>query len=212
MSGDGKLWSGAEVTSRYDPEVAAAIVNEQASGAACVDGGKLFLEPNRLVEAVQALRDADESDFVFLCNLTAVDHEEWLEVVYHLQSLDRNHLLQVNARVYDREDPSLPSLTGLYHGAHLQEREVYDLFGIRFEGHPDLRRLFLWDGFPGWPLRKDFLQMPGQVRAGLPGFPHEGQENAWPVPGSIPQRPMHPNDPQPPGDLALSEAEGEAAS
>ena len=199
------------MTANFDPTTAMEIVNANAPGAACVDGGVLFLEPERLVESVQSLRDSEASDFVFLSNLTAVDQELHFEVVYHLQSLDLNHILQIKARVTDREDPAVPSLTGLYHGAHLQEREVYDLFGIRFEGHPDLRRMFLWDGFPGYPLRKDFLQMPGQVRAGLPGFPHESEENAWPVPGSVPQRPMHPNDPEPEGELVVSE-EGEESS
>lgn len=200
------------MTARYDPTAAMAIVNASAPGAACVDDGVLFLEPERLVESIEALRDSEESDLIFLCNLTAVDQERHFEVVYHLQSLDWNHILQVKSRVFDREDPAVPSLTGVFHGAHLQEREVYDLFGIRFDGHPDLRRMFLWEGFPGYPLRKDFLQMPGQIRAGLPGFPHEGQENAWPVPGSMPQRPMHPNDPQPPSDVAVADDESEGSS
>ena len=200
------------MTARFDPQIAAEIVNASVSGAARVDDGLLYLDPDRLVQAVQLLRDSAQSDLIFLCNLTAVDREQHFDLVYHLQSLDHNHLLQANARLLDREDPSVPSLSGLFQGAHLQEREVYDLFGIRFDGHPDLRRLFLWDGFPGWPLRKDFLQMPGQIRAGLPGFPHEGQENAWPVPGSMPMRPMHPNDPQPPGEIAVGDAESEAGA
>ena len=199
------------MTAQYDAAAAMAIVNAGAPAAACVDNGALYLEPDRLTESVRLLRDSAESALIFLCNLTAVDHERYFEVVYHLQSLDLNHILQIKARIDDREDPVVPSLTGLYHGAHLQEREVFDLFGIRFAGHPDLRRMFLWDGFPGYPLRKDFLQMPGQVRAGLPGFPHESQENAWPVPGSVPQRPAHPNDPQPPSELAVAEQHEESA-
>ncbi len=199
------------MTIQYDATAAMEIVNASAPGAACVYDGVLFLDPDTLVESIRALRDAEQSDLVFLSNLTAVDHELHFEMVYHLQSLDLNHLLQAKARIFDREDPALPSLTGVYHGAHLQEREVYDLFGIRFEGHPDLRRMFLWDGFPGYPLRKDFLQMPGQVRAGLPGFPHESEENSWPVPGSVPQRPLHPNDPQPEGEVAVVD-ESEDAS
>ena len=199
------------MTTQYDAAAAMEIVNAGAPGAACVEDGVLYLEPEQLVEAVESLRDSEESDLVFLSSLTAVDREQYFEIVYHLQSLDLNHIIAIKTRIFGRDDPALPSLTGIYHGAHLQEREVYDLFGIRFEGHPDLRRMFLWDGFPGYPLRKDFLQMPGQVRAGLPGFPHEGEENAWPVPGSVPQRPQHPNDPQPEGDLVVAE-EGEEAS
>ena len=184
------------MTAQLDPAAAAELVNARHNGAACVSDGALFLDPERLTETVETLRDHESTDLVFLCNLTAVDRERHFELVYHLQSLDLNHIIQIKVMLTDREDPAAPSLTGLYHGAHLQEREVYDLFGIRFAGHPDLRRLFLWDGFPGYPLRKDFLQMPGQIRAGLPGFPHESAENAWPVPGSVPQRPLHPNDPQ----------------
>ena len=184
------------MTAQLDPAAAAEVVNARYDGAACVSDGALFLDPERLTEAVETLRDHESTDLIFLCNLTAVDRERHFELVYHLQSLDLNHIIQIKVIAADREDPAVPSLTGLYHGAHLQEREVFDLFGIRFDGHPDLRRLFLWDGFPGYPLRKDFLQMPGQIRAGLPGFPHESAENAWPVPGSVPQRPLHPNDPQ----------------
>lgn len=184
------------MTAQLDLQQAAEVVNARQAGAARAADGALLIEAEHLVAAVEALRDDEATDLIFLCNLTAVDRERHFELVYHLQSLDLNHIAQLKVIAADREDPAVPSLTGVFHGAHLQEREVFDLFGIRFEGHPDLRRLFLWDGFPGYPLRKDFLQMPGQIRAGLPGFPHESEENAWPVPGSVPQRPLHPNDPQ----------------
>lgn len=184
------------MTAQLDLQQAAEVVNARQAGAARAADGALLIEAEQLVAAVEALRDDETTDLIFLCNLTAVDRERHFELVYHLQSLDLNHIAQLKVIAADREDPAVPSLTGVFHGAHLQEREVFDLFGIRFEGHPDLRRLFLWDGFPGYPLRKDFLQMPGQIRAGLPGFPHESEENAWPVPGSVPQRPLHPNDPQ----------------
>src|SRR3989304_542228 len=62
--------------------------------------------------------------------------------------------------------PDVPSVVPVWRGAHFQERETYDLMGIRFEGHPDLRRIFLWDGFPGHPLRKDWLNFPGGRGAG----------------------------------------------
>ena len=199
------------MTAQYDATAAMEIVNASAPGSACVEDGVLYLEPASVADAIESLRDSEESDLIFLCSLTAVDQERHFEVVYHLQSLDLNHILAIKARLTDREDPTLPSLTGVFHGAHLQEREVYDLFGITFEGHPDLRRMFLWEGFPGYPLRKDFLQMPGQIRAGLPGFPHESTENAWPVPGSVPQRPHHPNDPQPPSELAVADDSEESS-
>lgn len=153
----------------------------------------LVVDPARLTEAVTFLRDDADLDLSFLCNLTAVDYDGDLEVVYHLQSLDLNHILTVKTPAGGYEDPRVPSMEPLYHGALLQEREVFDLFGITFEGHPDLRRMLLWEGFPGYPLRKSFLQMPGNLTAGLPGFSHESGENDWPVPGSVEQRPVHPN-------------------
>ena len=72
-------------------------------------------------------------------------------------TLKKNQSFTLKARVYDRENPSLPSLYPIWQGADFQEREIYDLMGISFEGHPDLRRIFLWEGFPGYPLRKDFM-------------------------------------------------------
>ena len=166
------------------------------------DARVLVLHASGFVPAMTFLRDDPALDLIFLSNLTAVDYESHMELVYHLQSLDLNHLLTVKVLLADRDAPEAPSLTPVYAGALLQEREVYDLFGIRFSGHPDLRRIFLWDGFPGHPLRKDFLNLPGTLRAGLPGFPHESGANAWPVPGSVPSgaRPQHPNVPRP-GDF-----------
>jgi len=125
-----------------------------------------------IVEALRWLRDDAELDAAQLSNLCAVDRYDHFEVVYHLQSLDRNHQIVVHARVEDYLEPELPSCYPVYRGALLQEREVYDLMGVRFTGHPDLRRLFLWDGYPGFPLRKDFLQIGGH-HPGLPGFPFE---------------------------------------
>ncbi len=127
---------------------------------------------SRAVDALRWLRDDPEFDAAQLSNLCAVDRHDHFEVVYHLQSLDRNHVIVVKATVADHDAPALPSAVPVYSGALLQEREVYDLMGIDFEGHPDLRRLFLWDGFPGHPLRKDFLQIAGH-HPGLAGFPNE---------------------------------------
>jgi len=128
--------------------------------------------PARVIEALQWLRDDDELDAAQLSSLTAVDRHNHFEVVYHLQSLDRNHQIVVKALLTDHDTPALPSSYPVYRGALLQEDEVYDLFGIRFDGHPNLRRLFLWDGYLGHPLRKDFLQLEGRF-PGLPQFPFE---------------------------------------
>jgi len=128
--------------------------------------------PDRVDEALRWLRDSADFDAAQLSNLTAVDRHDHFEVVYHLQSLDLNHQIAVKAMLSDHETPILPSAYPVYKGALLQEREVFDLMGIRFQGHPDLRRLFLWEGFPGHPLRKDWMGMAGTV-PGLARFPYE---------------------------------------
>lgn len=130
------------------------------------------VRPQRIAEALQWLHDDHDLDAAQLSNLCAVDRFDHFEVVYHLQSLDQNHQIVVKARIDEHEAASLPSVFSVYSGALLQEREVYDLMGIQFEGHPDLRRLFLWEGYPGFPLRKDFLQIQDH-HPGLPHFPFE---------------------------------------
>ena len=131
------------------------------------------VEPSRIVEALRWLRDDAQLDAAQLSSLCAVDRHDHFEVVYHLQSLDRNHQIVVKAMLDDHESPALPSCYEVYRGALLQECEAYDLMGIVFEGHPELRRLLLWEGFPGHPLRKDFLQISEQHHPGLPHFPFE---------------------------------------
>lgn len=129
-----------------------------------------YLKPETLVEAMRALRDDGQTDLVHLTNLCGVDFWDHFEVVYHLQSFVKNHLACLKVEAWDREAPALPSVTSIWHGAWMQENEAYDLLGIRFEGHPNLYRILLWEGFPGWPLRKDFLSMPGGLQPGLNEF------------------------------------------
>jgi NADH-quinone oxidoreductase subunit C len=78
-------------------------------------------------------------------------------VVYQLTSLQHNHSIVIKTRCYGRENPSVPSIVDLYSTANVQEREIYDLMGIQFEGHPNMTRMFLWEGFEGYPQRKDYL-------------------------------------------------------
>ncbi|MCK9494266.1 MAG: NADH-quinone oxidoreductase subunit C [Dehalococcoidia bacterium] len=132
--------------------------------------------PDRVEDALRWLHDSDQFDAAQLSNLTAVDRYDRFEVVYHLQSLDLNHQIALKAIVTDHEDPVLPSAYPVYKGALLQEREVFDLMGIRFANHPDLRRILLWEGFPGHPLRKDWMGMVGGHTSGLRGFPFENKE------------------------------------
>jgi NADH-quinone oxidoreductase subunit C len=117
----------------------------------------LLLKSDQLLAVMAYLKTSPELDFDYLNHVTGVDYYDYLEVVYQLTSLKYNHGLVLKVRCYDRENPTLPSVSGLWQGADFQEREIYDLLGISFEGHPNLRRIVLWEGFEGHPLRKDFL-------------------------------------------------------
>jgi NADH-quinone oxidoreductase subunit C len=112
----------------------------------------------RVAEVLAFLRDDPDCAFEMLTDLTAVDllgEAPRFEVVYHLYSVAKNHRLRLKARVPE-EDPELASACSLYPSANWMEREVFDLYGIRFDGHPDLRRILLYDEFEGHPLRKDY--------------------------------------------------------
>lgn len=116
-----------------------------------------WVKPERIAQVCQFLRDDSDLDFQFLSSLSAVDFIEHFDLVYHLTSLRRQHTGVVKTRLYGRESPSLPSVYPVWRGADFQEREVWDLMGVRFEGHPNMKRIMLWEGFEGHPLRKDFL-------------------------------------------------------
>ena len=83
---------------------------------------------------------------------------EYFEIVYHLLSMRRNASVVLKTRCYGRDEPVVPSVVDIWRGAELQEREIWDLMGIRFEGHPNMKRVLLWEEFPGHPLRKDYLR------------------------------------------------------
>jgi NADH-quinone oxidoreductase subunit C len=156
--------------------------------------------PDSLLDVCAFLRDDPALQMEQATNVTSVDMLDYFEVVYHLQSISTNQAMTLKCRPPEREDPIIPSVSGVWQGAWLQEMEIYDLMGIRFEGHPNLRRLFLWEGFRGWPLRKDFLQInQGQYSPGLPHFPKEGGERGI-LTG--PQWTEHPNAGLAPGDRA----------
>jgi len=106
---------------------------------------------------VAFLKDTQGLDLDYLNYITAIDYYDHFEVVYQLVSLEHNHSLVLKTRCYRRDNPTLPSVVSLWQGADFQEREIYDLMGIRFEGHPNMKRIVLWEGFQGHPLRKDYL-------------------------------------------------------
>ena len=117
----------------------------------------VWVQPSRVDDVAHFLRDDSSLDFQFLNSISAIDFIEYFDVVYHLTSFRQQHTGVVKARVFGRNDLSLPSVFQVWRGADFQEREVWDLMGIRFDGHPNMKRIMLWEGFDGHPLRKDYL-------------------------------------------------------
>lgn len=117
----------------------------------------ILIDAGKLPEVAGYLRNTPGLDFDYLTFLTAVDYLEYMEIVYRLVSLKHNQSLILKTRCYNREDPVVPSVVSVWRAAYYQEREIFDLFGIKFDGHPDMRRLLLWEGFVGHPLRRDYL-------------------------------------------------------
>ena len=121
------------------------------------DQGNLWVNPPRLADVARFMRDEPTLDFHFLNSISAVDFIDHIELVYHLTSLNHRHTAVVKTKLYGREGLSLPSVYDVWRGADFQEREVWDLMGVHFQGHPNMKRIMLWEGFEGHPLRKDFL-------------------------------------------------------
>jgi NADH-quinone oxidoreductase subunit C len=150
----------------------------------------LLIAPDAIAEVCRALRDAPELRFNFLADVTAVDwpeREPRFDVVYHLLSLETRAVVRLKVRVGepDEDEPSVPSVTPIWPTANWYEREIYDLFGIAFAGHPDLRRILMPTDWVGNPLRKDYpltgIMLPephwgGQVPFGQPLPPGTGQQ------------------------------------
>ena len=112
---------------------------------------------SNIVSLVEFLRTDPSCRFTSLVDITAVDHPERpkrFDVIYHFLSMYQNH--RIRLRVAAREDDMIPSITGIHPSANWFEREVFDMFGLLFTGHPDLRRILTDYGFRGYPLRKDF--------------------------------------------------------
>ena len=141
--------SGKEVASKIEEKLSGSVVESSPQN--------LVVKSDRVLDVARFLKETDGLDFDYLNFVTAVDRYDHFEVAYLLSSLEHNHSLMVKARCYDRENPALPSVVDVWQGADFQEREIYDLFGIKFEGHPNMKRIFLWDGFEGHPLRKDYI-------------------------------------------------------
>ncbi len=103
------------------------------------------------------LRSKSELEFDFLFCLTCIDWKDHLMMVYHLLSKTHKHQLVVKAKITDRNDANIETVCHIWRTAEFLEREVFDLFGVNFTNHPDMRRIFLDDDWEGYPLRKDYV-------------------------------------------------------
>jgi NADH-quinone oxidoreductase subunit C/D len=156
-----------------------SLLDEAVPGAVLeVTKAGLIVAADRLVEFVTYLRDHEGYDYLSM--VTSVDWPQYFEVVYYLYRVGSfspdtgmlrerhgdtktdvpasSEALVLKVRLSDKVTPLVPSVISVWPGADLQEREVYDMMGIRFDGHPNLRRILLWDGFEGYPLRKDYRE------------------------------------------------------
>ena len=137
-----------EVASQLERECPGCVIES--------DDKTIIIKPESLLIAARFLKNTLELEFDYLNYITAVDNKKYFLVVYNLVSLKNNVSLVLKTRCDDRSNPAVPSLVELWKGAALQEREIFDLMGISFDKHPNMKRIFLWDGFTGHPLRKDF--------------------------------------------------------
>ncbi len=111
-----------------------------------------------LRDFLRKLKDDEQTKLDYMFGLTGVDYPKYLEVIYHLESTSLGLVLVVKARTEDRDENCvIDTVSDIYRTAELKEREVFDLLGVRFAGHPDLRRLFLTEDWVGYPLRKDYV-------------------------------------------------------
>ena len=118
----------------------------------------ITVDGKSLLDVMTYLKTTAGLDFDYMTTITAIDYYQYFEVVYNLVSMKHNHGLMVKTRAYARDNPRLPSVVSLWRSADHQEREIYDLMGITFDGHPNMKRIVLWPEFKGHPQRKDYLR------------------------------------------------------
>ena len=136
-------------------KISAGVSGSLVGGGVC--DGVIWVQPSRSADVCSFLKSDSGLDFNFLNSISAVDYINHFEVVYHLTSLNKQHTATIKTRLDGRDELTLPSVYHLWRGADFQEREIWDLMGISFSGHPNMKRIMLWEGFEGHPLRKDYL-------------------------------------------------------
>lgn len=150
-------------------QLADALVKQFPEAVIVSEEFAVLVEPDNLRDICRYLKTDGAHRYELISLVTAVDYVEYFEIVYHLTSIARNTTTVLKVRCYSRTEPTVPSISDLWRGALLHEREAYDLMGIVFSGHPDLRRILLWEGFEGYPLRRDYLEPPLPYK-----WPHGG--------------------------------------
>ena len=146
------VWVGDEGLQKLRLEINARV----ATDAATTVRAALLVPVEHWLEVARFLRN----QYDYLANLTAVHYADAIEIIYHLDDTRQpGRLLQIRVRAAEANAVGeVPSVVAIWPGADFQEREVFDLFGVQFAGHPDLRRIMMWDGFEGHPMRKDYLE------------------------------------------------------
>ena len=135
-------------------------VLDRVPEAVCVEGTQFTLvtiPAEKILPLATELKSNETSSFDFLFCLIAVDWPAHMEIVYHLKSTIHGHQFVLKAKINSRENPAIETVCHIWRTAELHEREAYDLFGIKFLNHPDLRRLLLTDDWEGYPMRKDYV-------------------------------------------------------
>ncbi|MBI9040035.1 NADH-quinone oxidoreductase subunit C [Lutibacter sp.] len=117
----------------------------------------ISVKPEQLHQLLSQLKSNAETSLDYLFCLTGMDYEKSLGVIYHLESTTHRHIVVVKVQTEDRENPTFDSVCDIWRTAEFHEREVFDFFGIKFNNHPNLKRLFLTDEWEGFPLRKDYV-------------------------------------------------------
>ncbi len=141
------------------PEEVKATLERLLPGVSlAIEGQALFLSPKDVTAVCRCLKEHERFHLDDLSDLTVVDYPpDRMDVVYHFYSMAKKHGPLTVKVTLPRANPVVASVTPIWRGAEFQEREAYDLYGVVFEGHPDLRRILLWDGFAGHPMRKDYV-------------------------------------------------------
>lgn len=129
--------------------------SRQVKTGVLLDRPQISVDPQEIVEVCRSLKDDPRTNFKTLLCMAAVDYKEYIQMVYFLLSMEKEYILAVKVDLpYD--SPQLPTISGVWRAADWYEREAHDLFGVEFEGHPDPSPLLLYEGFEGYPGRKEF--------------------------------------------------------